>query len=50
VFPSVVALLEAIKRFVVAHNRDPKPFVWQADPKAIIAAAKRGYQTLDSIH
>ena len=28
----------------------PKPFVWNADPKAIIAAAKRGYQTLHSIH
>ena len=31
-------------------NRDPKPFVWRADPEAIIAAAKRGYQALDSIH
>src|ERR687898_29115 len=50
VFPSVIALQEAINRFVAAHNRDPKPFVWKADPKAIIAAAKRGYQTLDSIH
>jgi len=50
VFPSVVALQQAINRFVAAHNRDPKPFVWQADPKAIIAAAKRGYQALDSIH
>ncbi len=50
VFPSVVALQEAINRFVVAHNRDPKPFVWHADPTAIIAAAKRGYQALDPIH
>ena len=50
VFPSVVALQEAIHLFVATHNRDPKPFVWQADPKAIIAAAKRGYQALDSIH
>ena len=46
VFPSVVALQEAINHFVAAHNRDPKPFVWKADPKAIIAAAKRGYQVL----
>ena len=29
---------------VAAHNREPQPFVWKADPKAIIAAAKRGYQ------
>jgi transposase len=50
VFPSVVALQEAIHRFVATHNRDPKPFVWQADPNAIIAAAKRGYQALGSIH
>jgi transposase len=50
VFPSVVARQDAITQFVAAHNRDPKPFVWKADPKAIIAAAKRGYQALDSIH
>jgi transposase len=50
VFPSVVALQEAINGFVAAHNRDPKPFIWRADPETIIAAAKRGYQALDSIH
>jgi hypothetical protein len=50
VFPSVVALQEAINGFVAAHNRDPKPFGWRADPMAIIAAAKRGYQALDAIH
>jgi hypothetical protein len=26
------------------------PFVWEADPKAIIAAAKRGHQASESIH
>ena len=50
VFHSLVALQTAINRFVEAHNRDPKPFVWKADPNTIIAAAKRGYQALDSIH
>ena len=50
VFHSLVALQTAINRFVETHNRDPKPFVWKADPNAIIAAAKRGYQALDSIH
>ena len=49
-FPSVVALQEAINGFIAAHNRDPKPFVRKADPKAVIAAAKRGHQALDSIH
>jgi transposase len=50
VFPSLVALQTAINGFVETHNRTPKPFVWKADPNAIIAAAKRGYQALDSIH
>jgi transposase len=49
-FPSVVALQEAILQFVATHSREPRPFVWKTDPKAIIAAAKRGYQALDSIH
>jgi hypothetical protein len=40
----------AINRFVEAHNRAPKPFVWNADPNTIVAAAKRGCQALDSIH
>jgi transposase len=50
VFQSVVALQAAINRFVEEHNHDPKPFVWRADPNAIIAAAKRGHQALDLIH
>jgi transposase len=50
VFPSLVALQTAINRFVETPNREPKPFVWKADPNAIIAAAKRGYQALDAIH
>jgi transposase len=50
VFHSLVALQTAINGFVETHNRAPKPFVWKADPSAIIAAAKRGYQALDSIH
>jgi transposase len=50
VFPSLVALQEAINRFIEHHNRDPAPFSWRADPKDIIAAAKRGHQTLQTIH
>jgi transposase len=42
-FPSLVALQEAINRFIEHHNQEPRPFVWKADPKAIIAAAKRGH-------
>jgi transposase len=50
VFPSLVALQEAINRFIDHHNQEPTPFRWKADPKAIIAAAKRGHQPLETIH
>jgi transposase len=50
VFPSLVALQEAINRFIEHHNQEPTPFTWKADPKDIIAAAKRGHQTLQTIH
>jgi transposase len=50
VFRSVVDLQAAINRFIEEANREPKPFVWTADPDKIIAAVKRGHQVLDSIH
>lgn len=50
VFHSVVDLQAAINRFIEEHNKEPKPFVWTADPDKIIAAVNRGYQTLRSIH
>ena len=50
VFHSVVDLQAAINRFVDEHNVAPKPFTWTADPDSIIAAVRRGHQTLDSIH
>jgi transposase len=50
VFHSLVDLQAAINRYLAEHNTKPKPFVWTANPDAIIAAAKRGYQALDSIH
>ncbi len=50
VFNSVVDLQAAINRFVEEHNRNPKPFVWRADPEDIIVARARGFQTLESIH
>jgi hypothetical protein len=28
----------------------PKPFVWTKNPNKIIAAVKRGFHVLDSIH
>ena len=50
VFHSLVDLQQAINSFIEIHNEQPKPFVWKADPKEIIAAAKRGHQTLRTIH
>jgi transposase len=50
VFRSIVDLQAAINRFLKETNDDPKPFVWTADPDKIIAAVRRGYQTLDLIH
>jgi transposase len=31
-------------------DADPKPFVWTADPKRVLAAVKRGKQALESLH
>jgi len=50
VFRSVVDLQVAINRFVADTNEDPKPFAWTADPKRVLAAVKRGKQTLESLH
>ena len=50
VFRSVVDLQAAINRFISEHNQAPKPFVWRADPDAIIAGRNRGFQALESIH
>ena len=50
VFTSVADLKAAINRFVEETNSHPKPFVWTADPKRVLAAVKRGKQALDSLH
>jgi transposase len=50
VFRSLQELKDAIHRFLDHTNASPKPFTWTKDPNKIIAAVKRGYQALDSIH
>jgi transposase len=50
VFRSIVDLQAAINRYIEDHNATPKPFVWTADPDRVLAAVKRGKQTLESIH
>jgi transposase len=50
VFRSVDELKAAIHRFIAEANREPKPFIWTADPHRILAAVQRGLQKLESIH
>ena len=50
VFRSVDDLKEAINSFIAQTNAEPKPFVWTARPNRILAAVKRGKQTLESLH
>ena len=48
VFVSIANLQEAINRFIVMHNQSPKPFIWTADPDAIIEKIRRGNQMPES--
>jgi transposase len=50
VFRSLDDLKTAIDRFLAETNTNPKPFVWTAKPKRILAAVKRGKEKLESIH
>jgi hypothetical protein len=50
VLDTVVDLQVAINHFVAETNADPKPFIWTAGPKRVIAAVKRGKQALESLH
>ena len=50
VFRSLQELKDAIHRFLDDTNANPKPYTWTKDPNKIIAAVKRGHQTLNSIH
>jgi transposase len=50
VFRSIVDLQAAINRYLAEHNRKPKPFVWKANSKRVLAAIERGKQALESIH
>ena len=46
VFKGIVDLQAAINRYVVETNDNPKPFVWTADPDAIIEKVRRGKRVL----
>jgi transposase len=50
VFHSLVDLQAAINRYLAEHNQMPTPFIWTAEPDAILAKVKRGHQALETIH
>ena len=50
VFKSIVDLQTAVNRFITEANTQSKPFVWTKHPDTILAAVKRGRQTLEPIH
>ena len=50
VFKSIVDLQTAVNRFITEANTQSKPFVWTKHPNTILAAVKRGRQTLEPIH
>ena len=50
VFQSVDDLKAAIDRFIAQTNSEPRPFIWTADRKRVLAAIKRGKQALESVH
>ena len=41
-FSGIADLQAAINRFLAEANQCPKPFVWTADPDAIIEKVRRG--------
>ena len=43
-------LKHAIDRFIAVTDGDPKPFVWTADPRCVLAAVKREKQALESVN
>lgn len=37
-----------MNRFIAEHNEvEAKPFIWRAEPEAIIASRNRGFQALE---
>jgi transposase len=45
-FPSVDALIQAIRSYIEQHNLDPKPFIWTAKASDILAKVTRARKAL----
>lgn len=50
VFHSVLELIEALDLFVDQHNKNPKPFIWTASAKDILAKVMRARAALNNHH
>ena len=50
-FASLQDLVDTMHRYLEAHNRPSAcPFRWRKDPEEIMAAGKRGYHKLETMH
>ena len=47
---SVTQLVDTITRYINRRNEDPKPFVWTASAKSIIAKVNKAKETLATHH
>jgi transposase len=47
---SVAELVDAITRYIESRNREPRPFVWTASVKDILAKVRKGNKTLAALH
>ena len=47
---SVAQLIDTITRYIDRRNEHPKPFVWTASPKSILAKVAKAKQTLATQH
>ncbi len=48
-FGSVRDLVHAIREFIAAYNRDPKPFIWTATAQSIIDKVSRCKATMETL-
>ncbi|MCX5691301.1 MAG: IS630 family transposase [Planctomycetota bacterium] len=48
-FDSVGVLVEAITKFIDAHNADPRPFVWTAGVEDILGKVRRAHAVLNKV-
>ena len=49
VFKSVDELVAAIELFVLAHNANPKPFIWTASARDILEKVMRAKMKLKTV-